>query len=71
MDDVVLLNDKDIVQGQCPPGRISHTLPSGDRKVRKALVTLNKDGKNITYERPTSMVIPLNCYSVLIDSVIF
>ena len=62
--DVVLLKDKDTLRGQWPLGRISQTMPSEDGKVRKAMVTINRDGKKITLERPTSMVVPLDCKNV-------
>ena len=62
--DVVLLKDKDTMRGQWPLGRISQTMPSEDGKVRKAMVTINRDGKKIILERLTSMVIPLDCKNV-------
>lgn len=57
--DVVLLRDKSVHRNQWPLAVIEEVLPSSDEVVRKVIIRLVRDGRNVTYTRPVNELILL------------
>lgn len=57
--DVVLLRDKSVHRNQWPFAVIEEVLPSSDEVVRKVIIRLVRDGRNVNYTRPVNELILL------------
>lgn len=57
--DVVIVKDKEVFRNEWPLGRVIEAIESDDKKVRKAKVTVSKDGKVKTIFRPINELILL------------
>ncbi|XP_062611017.1 uncharacterized protein LOC134272834, partial [Saccostrea cucullata] len=56
---IVLLKDNDVPRQSWPLARIVKVLPSDDGRIRKVIIRVHRDGKNIEYTRPISELVLL------------